>query len=213
MLNITADVLLARLIVVLLGIPIHEWAHGFAAHLMGDTTPEREGRLTLNPLTHLDPLGTIMILLTGFGWGRAARVNPYQMRKVSNPRTAMALSALAGPASNFIQAVFFAIVLRLGMANLPSTEVVEWLTRVITYAIVVNVGLIAFNMLPIPPLDGSRVLVGVAPPRVGDFIESLEPVSMYILIGVVFILPQIGIDLVGAMMRPIYTVLFLLLGL
>ena len=213
MLNITADVLLARLIVVLLGIPIHEWAHGFAAHLMGDTTPEREGRLTLNPLTHLDPLGTIMILLTGFGWGRAARVNPYQMRKVSNPRTAMALSALAGPASNLVQAIFFVILLRLGASRLPSTETTEWLIRVIIYAIYVNVGLIAFNMLPIPPLDGSRVLVGVAPPRVGDFIESLEPISMYILIGVLFILPRIGLDLVGWMMEPIYAALLFLLGL
>ncbi|MBN1921006.1 MAG: site-2 protease family protein [Anaerolineae bacterium] len=213
MLNISPDMLLARLIVVLIGIPIHEWAHGYAAHLMGDTTPEREGRLSLNPLTHLDPLGTIMILLTGFGWGRAARVNPYQMRKVPNPRVAMALSALAGPASNFIQAVFFVIVLRLAVSNLPPTATTEWLMRVIIYAISVNVALIAFNMLPIPPLDGSRVLAGVAPPRIADFIESLEPVSIYILIGVVFILPRIGLDLVGWMMEPIYTALYFLLGL
>lgn len=213
MFNLSADVFLARLIVVLVGIPIHEWAHGFAAYLMGDSTPEREGRLTLNPLAHLDPLGTIMILLTGFGWGRAARVNPYQMRKVPNPRTAMALSALAGPASNFIQAVVFVSILRSGVLNLLPVQTAGWLTRVVIYAIVVNVGLIAFNMLPIPPLDGSRILAGVAPPRVADFIERLEPISMYILLGVLFILPQIGLDLVGMMVRPLYAALYFILGL
>lgn len=213
MLNITPDLFLARLIVVLIGIPIHEWAHGFAAHLMGDTTPEMEGRLTLNPLAHLDPMGTILILLTGFGWGRPARVNPYQMRKVPNPRTAMALSALAGPLSNLIQAIFFVIILRSGVLNFLPAQAAEWLGRVISFAIVVNVGLIAFNMLPIPPLDGSRVLAGVAPPKVADFIERLEPISMYILLGVLFILPRIGIDLVGWMMTPIILALRLVLGL
>jgi len=209
----TADELLARLIVVLLGIPIHEWAHGFAAHLMGDTTPEREGRLTLNPATHLDPFGTLMILLTGFGWGRAARVNPHLMYKVRNPRLAMALSALAGPLSNFIQAAFFAAILHLGVLNLLPEQVAAWLFRVILLVIIVNVGLIAFNLLPIPPLDGSRILAGIAPPAVADFIESLEPISIYILLAVLFILPLIGLDIVGAIMTPLYSLLFRLLGL
>ncbi|HPD41198.1 MAG TPA: site-2 protease family protein [Anaerolineae bacterium] len=208
-----ADELLARLIVVLLGIPIHEWAHGFAAHLMGDTTPEREGRLTLNPMTHLDPFGTLMILLTGFGWGRPARVSPHLMYKVRNPRLAMALSALAGPLSNFIQAVFFTAILRLGVLNLLPEQVAAWLFKVILLVIIVNVGLIAFNLLPIPPLDGSRILAGIAPPAVADFIERLEPISIYILLAVLFILPRIGLDLVSAMVRPLYSLLFGLLGL
>ena len=97
MFGLTPDNILGRLVVILLGIPIHEWAHGWVAHLLGDETPELQGRLTLNPLTHLDPIGTLMILLTGFGWGRAARVNPYRMTKVKSPRVGMALSALAGP--------------------------------------------------------------------------------------------------------------------
>lgn len=213
MFNITPDMFLARLIVVLMGIPIHEWAHGFAAHLMGDTTPERDGRLTLNPLAHLDPMGTILILLTGFGWGRAARVNPYQMRKVPNPRTAMALSALAGPFSNFIQAIFFVIILRSNVLSLLPNQSAEWLGRVVIFAILVNVGLIAFNMLPIPPLDGSRVLAGVAPRRLADFIERLEPIAPFILLGVLFVLPTLGIDLIGMMMRPIFMALLWLLGL
>ena len=121
MFGLTPDILLGRLLVILLGIPIHEWAHGWVAHLLGDETPELQGRLTLNPLTHLDPIGTIMILLTGFGWGRAARVNPYRMSRVKNPRVGMALSALAGPLSNIIQAMLFAIPIRLGLLSLFSS--------------------------------------------------------------------------------------------
>ncbi len=202
MFGLTPDILLARLLVVLLGIPIHEWAHGWVAHLLGDTTPEREGRLSLNPFTHLDPIGTLLILTTGFGWGRAARVNPNLMRKAPSPRIGMALSALAGPFSNFIQAFILALLLKSGWIH------AEWLVVVIAYAIVVNIGLIAFNMLPIPPLDGSRVLAGVAPPSVADFIESLEPIAFYLLLGVLFVLPRIGIDLVGWMIAPLYNLLW-----
>ena len=202
MFGLTPDILLARLLVVLLGIPIHEWAHGWVAHLLGDTTPEREGRLSLNPFTHLDPLGTLLILTTGFGWGKAARVNPYLMRKAPSPRIGMALSALAGPFSNFIQAFILALLLKSGWIH------AEWLIMVIVYAIAVNIGLIAFNMLPIPPLDGSRVLAGVAPPSVADFIESLEPIAPYLLLGVLFVLPRMGIDLVRWMIVPLYDLLW-----
>lgn len=202
MFGLTPDILLARLLVVLLGIPIHEWAHGWVAHLLGDTTPEREGRLSLNPFIHLDPLGTLLILTTGFGWGKAARVNPYLMRKAPSPRIGMALSALAGPFSNFIQAFILALLLKSGWIH------AEWLVMVIIYAIAVNIGLIAFNMLPIPPLDGSRVLAGVAPPRVADFIESLEPIAPYLLLGVLFVLPRMGIDLVRWMIVPLYDLLW-----
>lgn len=202
MFGLTPDILLARLLVVLLGIPIHEWAHGWVAHLLGDTTPEREGRLSFNPFTHLDPLGTLLILTTGFGWGRAARVNPNLMHKAPSPRIGMALSALAGPFSNFIQAFILALLLKSGWIH------AEWLVMVIIYAIAVNIGLIAFNMLPIPPLDGSRVLAGVAPPRVADFIESLEPIAPYLLLGVLFVLPRMGIDLVKWMIVPLYDLLW-----
>jgi len=207
MFGLTPDILLARLLVVLLGIPIHEWAHGWVAHLLGDTTPEREGRLSLNPFTHLDPVGTLLILTTGFGWGKAARVNPYLMRKAPSPRIGMALSALAGPFSNFIQAFILALLLKSGWIH------AEWLVMVIVYAIAVNIGLIVFNMLPIPPLDGSRVLAGVAPPRVADFIENLEPIAPYLLLAVLFVLPMIGIDLISWLSQPIYYFLIqLLLG-
>jgi Zn-dependent protease len=208
MFGLTADILTARLLVVLLGIPIHEWAHGWVAHLLGDTTPEREGRLSLNPITHLDPLGTMMILLTGFGWGKAARVNPYQMHRVKNPRVGMALSALAGPLSNFIQAVLLALLLRLLWTFSLPVNVDTTVSRILILAISVNIGLIAFNLLPIPPLDGSRILAGVAPPQVADFLESLEPIAPLLLMTVLFILPQLGINLVSWMAGPLSSFLY-----
>ncbi len=203
MFGLTPDNLLGRLLVILLGIPIHEWAHGWVAHMLGDETPELQGRLTLNPLTHLDPVGTIMILLTGFGWGRAARVNPYRMTKVKNPRVGMALSALAGPLSNIIQAMVFALPIRLGVLSLLPAAQADRLAQVLIAVIGVNIGLAAFNLLPIPPLDGSRILAGVAPPAVADVIESLEPYASYIFIFVLFILPRMGFDIVSAMVYPL----------
>ena len=203
MFGLTPDNILGRLVVILLGIPIHEWAHGWVAHLLGDETPELQGRLTLNPLTHLDPIGTLMILLTGFGWGRAARVNPYRMTRVKSPRVGMALSALAGPLSNIIQAMIFAIPIRLGLLSMLPAAQANRLAQVLVAIIGVNIGLAAFNLLPIPPLDGSKVLAGVAPPPVADFIESLAPYASYIFIFVLFILPRIGLDIVSLMVYPL----------
>jgi len=203
MLGLSADVLIGRILVIFLGIPIHEWAHGWVAHLLGDETPELQGRLSLNPFVHLDPIGTLSILLTGFGWGRAARVNPYRMTRVSNPRTGMALSALAGPVSNIIQALILAIPFRLGLLATLEASMAYRLAQVLFAAIAVNIGLAAFNLLPIPPLDGSRVLAGIAPPRIGDFIESLEPYAVYILLFVLFLLPRLGLDLVSLMVTPL----------
>lgn len=201
--GISPDVLLARIMVIFLGIPIHEWAHGWMAHLLGDETPELQGRLSLNPFIHLDPVGTLAILLTGFGWGRPAQVNPLRMDKVRNPRVGMALSALAGPLSNLIQAMILALPLRFGLPDFLSADQTYRLTLILFAAIQVNVGLAAFNMLPLPPLDGSRVLAGVAPPRIGDFIEDLEPYAAYILIFVLFFLPRTGFDLVRTMVAPV----------
>lgn len=207
MLGLQPEVLLGRLLVIILGIPIHEWAHGWMAHLLGDETPELEGRLSLNPLTHLDPVGTLLILLTGFGWGRAARVNPYRMWRVKNPRTGMALTALAGPLSNLLQAVLLALPFRLGLLALLPAAQADKLEMILFWAILVNIGLAVFNLLPVPPLDGSRVLAGVAPPRVADFIERLEPVAPFILLAVLFVLPMLGIDLVNWLMTPLFNLL------
>ncbi len=196
--------LIGRFLVVILSIPIHEFAHCWMAYLLGDTTAERQGRLTLNIFAHLDPVGTLMIFLTGYGWGRAAPVNPYQMTKVKNPRVGMAISALAGPLSNILQALILTLPIRLGLLNLLPAQQGMRLGEILSIMIWVNLGLAIFNMIPIPPLDGSHVLVGVAPPRLAEFIESLAPIAPYILMFVVFILPQvIGFNLISQMVAPV----------
>jgi Zn-dependent protease len=205
------DVLVARLLVIFLGIPLHEWAHGWVAHLLGDETPELQGRLSLNPFIHLDLVGTLAILFTGFGWGRPAQVNPYRMTRVRNPRVGMALSALAGPLSNVVQAMVLAIPIRLGLLTMLAPTQAFRLAQVLFVAIQVNVGLAAFNLLPVPPLDGSRILVGVAPSRIADTIESMEPYAVYILLFVLFLLPQLGLDVVGLLVRPLQQFLFRLI--
>lgn len=202
MFGLTPVTILGRLIVIFLGIPIHEWAHGYMAYLLGDNTPEIQGRLTLNPFAHLDPIGTLMILLTGYGWGRSARVNPYRMSKVRTARTGMALSALAGPVSNVIQAILFALPIRLGLLDLLPPSQGQRLASVFAAVIIVNIGLAVFNMIPIPPLDGSKVLAGVAPAPVADALEQAEPYAPVLLMLLLFVLPQLGFDIVGLMTRP-----------
>lgn len=194
--------LAARLIVLFLGIPLHEWAHGYAAYLLGDDTPKLQGRLNLNPFTHLDPVGSLMILLTGWGWGRAAQVNPYWMHKAPNARVGFALSALAGPFSNFIQALLWALPFRLNLVHLLPDLWFETVVRFLLLAISINLGLMLFNLIPIPPLDGARILAGVAPDPIASFIESLEPVAPYLLMFVLFVLPRMGFNLVSALVGP-----------
>jgi Zn-dependent protease len=202
MFGLTPVTILGRLIVIFLGIPIHEWAHGWMAYVLGDNTPEMQGRLSLNPFVHLDPIGTLMILFTGYGWGRSARVNPYRMSRVGSARTGMALSALAGPLSNVIQAVLFALPVRLGLLDLLPPSQAQRLASVFAAVIVVNIGLAVFNMIPVPPLDGSKVLAGVAPAPVADALERMEPYAPMLLMLLLFVFPYLGIDVIGILTRP-----------
>ncbi len=196
MLGLSPVTFLARLIVLLVGMPIHEWAHAWSAHELGDDTPRWEGRLSLNPLAHLDILGAILILLTGFGWAKPVPVNPYRMR--TSPRAGMALSAFAGPASNLVLAMLCALPFRLGW--LSGADVVSArlnLAALLFLIADVSLNLAIFNLLPFFPLDGEKVLVGVLPPRWGDALLSFRPYSPYVLLGLLFLLPYLGLDLIG----------------
>ncbi len=133
---------------IVLAIGIHEAAHCYMADYLGDPTPRSMGRLTLNPLAHLDPLGTLMIIVTGaFGWGKPAPFDPYNLK---DPKRDTALIALAGPASNVIIAIILSIILRF--LNAPTS-----VSYVLMGMIVLNINLALFNLLPIPPLDGSKI--------------------------------------------------------
>jgi len=162
------------------GIAFHEFSHAWMAYQLGDGTAASMGRLSLNPLRHLDPLGTLLLFLVGFGWGKPTPVNPYRLR--TGPRRGNALVAAAGPLSNFLFAVLAALPLRWGLVGLPASldrigEATgsEVLGLFLFYIVLFNVILGVFNLIPIHPLDGFKVAVGVLPRQAALELERLAP--------------------------------------
>lgn len=158
--------LVIRLIVALIALPIHECAHGYAAYRMGDYTAKRQGRLTLNPLAHFDPIGTIAIILFGFGWAKPVPINPLNFE---NPKKGMMISSLAGPMSN-IGLAFISMVL-YKLSYLPvymgaSGAFISTVQTFLLYMITINITLGVFNLIPIPPLDGSRIATYFLPQHI-----------------------------------------------
>jgi Zn-dependent protease len=141
-------------LVLLIAFPVHEFAHGYVAHLLGDDTAKYNGRLTLNPLAHLDILGTIMMLLVGFGWAKPVPINPNNFK---NRKVGMALSSLAGPVSNLIISYIAMILCKVVMYTTTLDGISYQVFLILYYMVVLNIGLAVFNLLPIPPLDGSRI--------------------------------------------------------
>ncbi len=156
LLNFSLTSLIVIIPVVLISLTIHELAHGLVADKFGDPTPRITGRLTLNPIKHLDPIGAILLALVGFGWAKPVQVNPYNFKKRSNLRKQMMYVALAGPVSNILLAIVTAFVyIHLSYANGGFGETAS---TFFSYLIMINVFLASFNLLPIPPLDGSKIL-------------------------------------------------------
>lgn len=154
--------LLSTAFVVFCTLPVHEYAHAWMAHKLGDDTARANGRLTLNPLKHLDILGSVLIFLTGFGWAKPVPVNYMNFK---NRKKGMALTALAGPVSNLIMAFFFMLLMNAaGIANTTSM-IARVAYLFFMYAASVNISLAIFNLIPVPPLDGSRILMAVLPDR------------------------------------------------
>jgi len=180
---------------ILIAIPLHEAAHGYVAEMFGDDTARRLGRISMNPFRHVDLFGTVLLpallLLTGVGFlfGYAKPV-PVNFRRLRNPRRDMIWVAAAGPAMNLLLAVIAGLLYH-GIAFLPS-GVAAWAEGNIVNMIVLNVMLALFNLVPIPPLDGGRVAVGVLPDRLAFPLARLERVGILIVIGVFFVLPMLG---------------------
>lgn len=148
--------IISVLIIIFLVLPFHELAHGFVAKKLGDNTAKLEGRLTFNPLASVDPMGALFLLLFGFGWAKPVPVNP---RNFKNPKQGMALTALAGPASNFLAALLGAIIYNaMYVARVPLNLFTNFLYVFFMYYVMVNISIAVFNLLPVPPLDGSRIL-------------------------------------------------------
>ena len=183
---------------VIIAITFHEAAHGFVAHRLGDDTAWRLGRVSLNPLKHIDPFGTILLpgmlllLHAPFLFGYAKPV-PVNFRALRSPRRDMVLVAAAGPAMNLALAVVAALMFHI-VDFLPQMGAL-WFGENLKNALIINVVLAVFNLFPLPPLDGGRILVGILPPAVAAPIARLEPYGMLILIGLLIVLPMVGAQL------------------
>lgn len=181
---------IGTLLAIVIGISLHEFAHALVAYRLGDMSPVRDGRLTINPLAHFDVLGTLMILFIGFGYGKPVMVNPYAFR--IDRRTGMALVAIAGPITNILIAVVFGIGFRILLPLLgeTSSQSLENILQIFYIIISLNVGLALFNMIPFPPLDGSKVLLALLPGdmayRVERFYLQTQQFGMLVLMVVIW---------------------------
>jgi Zn-dependent protease len=190
---------------VLFAITLHEVAHGWTARYFGDRTAELLGRLSLNPLRHIDPIGTVLVpgilLAIGaplIGWAKPV---PVATKALRNPRRAIVWVSFAGPAANLLMAAFWCAVLGTIARVRGNTTIIDWIALMAQAGIWINVVLAIFNLLPIPPLDGGRVLAGLLPPRMGARLERIEPVGLFVVLG----LSALG--MFGWLFEPAYRVI------
>ena len=210
MLGLGIPTLITRLITLVIAFSVHEFSHAWTANAFGDSTPKNAGRLTLNPLKHLDPMGTLVLIFAGFGWAKPVPVNPYALERRSS--SALMWVSLAGTLSNFVLAILARIPLRLNWvpynsssALLPSPYMflVEFIS--------INLLLMVFNLIPLAPLDGDKIVEYFLPESWNRVFNRIRPYSAFILLAVVFVLPMLGFDLLGWIIRPVMQNLFNLL--
>jgi Zn-dependent protease len=191
----------AFVVAVIVGITFHEFSHAAVASLQGDQTARAQGRLTLNPLSHLDPLGSIALIVAGFGWGRPVPVTPSRLR---SPRFGHVLVGLAGPAANFVLALVSVVALRIAYPPADLTFDVDFTLRLLDTLVAVNVILGVFNLLPIPPLDGSTLLSILLPPSRQNILRFLDQYGIFLLLALLILAPNLLTPIFRAITEAIY---------
>ena len=211
MFNLDPITIISRLLTLLISFPAHEFAHAKTADLFGDPTPRMYGRVSLNPLVHLDVFGAIIFMATGFGWAKPVPVNPFALGKRSS--AAYMLVALAGPMTNLLLALLAAIPIRLGLLSPTSPGNLSYLYIFAYQFILYNLILAFFNLIPLSPLDGEKIADYIFPPSWAKVLDRIRPYGPVILMAFLFILPMVGIDVVGAVLYPpIQNLLNILVG-
>jgi len=204
MLNLAPSLLISRILTLVIALTIHEFSHAFVAYRFGDTTARDAGRLTLNPLKHLDVMGSLMLLLVGFGWAKPVPINPYALRRKSD--SAVMWVSLAGPASNLVMAILAGLILRLHVfpwvssgGILPSPA--EFLYTFFS----INLILMLFNLIPLAPLDGEKVIENLLPASWENSYASIQRYGPILLMVLLFVLPLMGVDIISWIMTPALT--------
>lgn len=189
--------ILASLVVIFLIMPFHEWAHAFTAYKLGDTSVKYRGRLSLNPIEHIDPVGALMIILIGFGWAKPV---PIDDRNFKNPKVGMGITAMAGPLANFVAALVGGLILNALMCFCGSfmitNDIGNYIYIFLFYYVILNISLAVFNLVPIPPLDGSKIMFMFLPDKWVYTFYKYENVFFGVLIVLVWfnILPLGAIE-------------------
>lgn len=204
MLQLSPNLLISRILTLIIALTIHEFSHAFVADRLGDPTARYAGRLTLNPLKHLDVFGSLMLLVVGFGWAKPVPVNPSALRRHSD--SALMWVSLAGPASNLLLAILAGVILRLRLVPwsgsgtfFPSPA--EFLFTFLS----INLLLMLFNLIPLAPLDGEKVAAFLLPPKLQQGFASIQQYGPLLLMFLLFVLPMVGVDLIGWVMTPALT--------
>ena len=199
---------LARIFVIFCVLPIHEYAHALVATKLGDQTARLSGRLTLNPLAHIDPIGALMILLAGFGYAKPVPVN---IRNFKDRKVGMALTAIAGPISNLIMGFLSLVLIRLLMFVMPESTVKEVIYLFLIFSAGININLAVFNLLPIPPLDGSRLATLFLPDRI--YYKIMQYERYIILVVLVLMLTGVLTTPLVIISNFIFDLMLLILGI
>lgn len=205
--NLDIPTLFSRIVVLMIAFAIHEFAHAWTADHFGDNTPRSQGRVTLNPMAHLDPLGSLMLLIFGFGWARPVPVDPFKL----GGRNFM-LTALAGPMSNLVMALAASSLVWVGLIPLVTTAPGAILPTAFSFLsefVWINLLLMLFNLIPLFPLDGEKVLGYFLPPAGQDIMATLRPYGTMLLMVVIFIFPSVFGALIGRPLSQLYDLMFL----